>query len=192
MLEPWLRSSTLKPIRTSLKPVNNFRRGNQLDGKHCGEFKWYQAHRDQQLTTHAATDDRCANFSASTRPTQNLKLLTNSTADKLPLEKFHRLLDLVFRGKFLKFDSISCFVFLWDVYRVSLDPVVLCGPAAHLWRGRGDVPRLAVPPAHDYRSLNFGNDLLSTVSTVSTLSTLSTVSYSVIPKPIKPIRLAAR
>jgi hypothetical protein len=48
-----------------------------------------------------------------------LLLTTNSTADKLPLEKFHRLLDLVFWGKFLKFDSISCFVFLWDVNRVS-------------------------------------------------------------------------
>ena len=46
-------------------------------------------------------------------------LTASSTADKLPLEKFHRLLDLVFWGKFLKFDSVSCFVFLWDVYRVS-------------------------------------------------------------------------
>ena len=53
-----------------------------------------------------------------------LLLTTSSTADKLPLEKFHRLLDLVFWVKFLKFDSISCFVFLWDVYRVSLDPVI--------------------------------------------------------------------
>ena len=52
------------------------------------------------------------------------QLTANSTADKLPLEKFHRLLDLVFWVKFLKFDSISCFVFLWDVYRVSLNPVV--------------------------------------------------------------------
>jgi hypothetical protein len=51
-------------------------------------------------------------------------LTVSSTADKLPLEKFHRLLDLVFWIKFLKFDSISCFVFLWDVYRVSLNPVV--------------------------------------------------------------------
>jgi hypothetical protein len=49
---------------------------------------------------------------------------TSSTADKLPLEKFHRLLDLAFWVKFLKFESISCFVFLWDVYRVSLNPVV--------------------------------------------------------------------
>jgi hypothetical protein len=54
----------------------------------------------------------------------SLKLTASSTADKLPLEKFHRLLDLVFWGKFLKFESISCFVFLWDVYRVSLNPVV--------------------------------------------------------------------
>ena len=53
-------------------------------------------------------------------------LTASSTADKLPLEKFHRLLDLVFWIKFLKFDSISCFVFLWDVYRVSLAPVA-CG-----------------------------------------------------------------
>src|SRR4028118_345687 len=41
------------------------------------------------------------------------------SASKLPLEKFHRLLDLVFWVKFLKFDIILCFVFLWDVYRVS-------------------------------------------------------------------------
>jgi len=73
-----------------------------------------------------ATDDRGANFSASTSPTQPSKLTASSTADKLPLEKFHRLLDLVFWGKFLKFDSISSFVFLWDVYRVSLAPVA-CG-----------------------------------------------------------------
>jgi hypothetical protein len=46
-------------------------------------------------------------------------LTASSTADKLPLEKFHRLLDLAFWVKFLKFDSISCFVFLWDVNRVS-------------------------------------------------------------------------
>ena len=63
-------------------------------------------------------------------------LTANSIADKLPLEKFPRLLDLAFWVKFLKFDNISCFVFLWDVYRVSpgitgyhrvsLDPVA-CG-----------------------------------------------------------------
>ena len=44
----------------------------------------------------AATDDRYANFSASTCPTHSPLLTTNSTADKLPLEKFHRLLDLGF------------------------------------------------------------------------------------------------
>jgi hypothetical protein len=71
------------------------------------------------LAYSGATDDRCANFSASTCPTQNLKLTASSTADKLPLEKFHRLLDLAFWGKFLKLDSISCFVFLWVVNRVS-------------------------------------------------------------------------
>ncbi len=43
-----------------------------------------------------ASDDRCANFSASTCPTQILELIASSTADKLPLEKFHRLLDLIF------------------------------------------------------------------------------------------------
>jgi hypothetical protein len=86
-----------------------------------------------------------------------------STADKLPLEKFHRLLDLVFWGKFFKFDSISCFVFLWDVNRVSpgitgyhrVSPGItgyhstrffFAGPAALHWRGRGGVPRLAAPP----------------------------------------------
>jgi len=52
------------------------------------------------------------------RPKPDL-FTASSTAVKLPLEKFHRLLDLVFGGKFLKFDSISCFVFLWDVNRVS-------------------------------------------------------------------------
>jgi len=57
-----------------------------------------QVHPDQQLSTHAATDDRCANFSASTCPTQNLKVTASSRADKLPLEKFHRLLDLAFWG----------------------------------------------------------------------------------------------
>ena len=60
------------------------------------------------------------------RPKPDL-LTANSTADKLPLEKFHRLLDLVFWVKFLKFEIISCFVFLWDVYRVSLDTVILLG-----------------------------------------------------------------
>jgi len=120
----FLRSNTSNLAATSLKPVNQFRRGNQSGGKQRAEFKWYQAHSDPQLSTHVATDDRCANFSASTCPTQLLELTTSSTADKLPLEKFHRLLDLVFWDKFFKFGSISCFVFLWDVNRVSLDPVI--------------------------------------------------------------------
>ena len=65
---------------------------------------------------------------------KTLDLQQAPRASKLPLEKFHRLLDLVFWIKFLKFDSISCFVFLWDVnrvspgitgyHRVSLNPVV--------------------------------------------------------------------
>ncbi len=51
-------------------------------------------------------------------------LTASSLADKLPLEKFHRLLDLVFWGKFFKFKSISLFVFFGEFYRVSLDPVI--------------------------------------------------------------------
>jgi hypothetical protein len=52
------------------------------------------------------------------------KFTASSTTDKLPLEKFHRLLDLVFWGKFLKLNSISLFVFFGEFYRVSLDPVI--------------------------------------------------------------------
>jgi hypothetical protein len=48
------------------------------------------------------------------------------SADKLPLEKFHRLLDLGFWVEFLKFSSISLFVFFGEFYRVSLDPVIFC------------------------------------------------------------------
>jgi hypothetical protein len=91
---------------------------------------------------------------------------------------------LSFGCEFLKSNSISLFVFFGEFYRVSLDPVIfrLAGLRRTSLRGRGDVPRLAVPPAHDYRSLNSGNNLLST------LSTRSTLSYLVIPKPIKPMR----
>jgi len=39
--------------------------------------------------------------------------------DKLPLEKFHRLLDLVFWVKFLKLNIVSLFVFFGEFYRVS-------------------------------------------------------------------------
>jgi hypothetical protein len=69
---------------------------------------------------------------------------------------------------FLKFNTISCFVFLWDVNRVSpgitgyhwVSPGITrpgfffgaCG--ARNWRGRGAVPSLAAPPAHDQRSLS--------------------------------------
>ena len=124
-----------------------------MDGKQPGKFKRHQVHSDQQLSTHATTDDRCANFSASTCPTQPSLLTASSTAVKLPLEKFHRLLDLVFWVKFLKFDSISCFVFLWDVYRVSLNPVVFdflaCGAPTTRPGGRATLscspgPRLAI------------------------------------------------
>ncbi|CAA9306036.1 hypothetical protein AVDCRST_MAG84-445 [uncultured Microcoleus sp.] len=37
---------------------------------------------------------------------------------------------LSFGCEFLKFASISCFLFLWVVNRVSLDPVEFWGPAA--------------------------------------------------------------
>jgi hypothetical protein len=68
------------------------------------------------------------------------------SASKLPLEKFHRLLDLAFWVKFLKFDSISCFVFLWDVYRVSLDPVILSGACGAPMTRPGGRATLSCPP----------------------------------------------
>ncbi len=55
---------------------------------------------------------------------RDLNLQQALNASKLPLEKFHRLLDLVFWGKFLKLNSISLFVFFGEFYRVSLDPVI--------------------------------------------------------------------
>jgi hypothetical protein len=73
-----------------------------------------------------------------------LNLQQALSASKLPLEKFHRLLDLVFWIKFLKFESISCFVFLWDVYRVSLTPGF--APPATEQRGRGGRATLSCPP----------------------------------------------
>jgi hypothetical protein len=73
-------------------------------------------------------------------------LTASSTADKLPLEKFHRLLDLVFWGKFLKFGSISCFVFLWVVNRVSLDPVILSGACGAPLTRPGGRATLSCPP----------------------------------------------
>ena len=55
-----------------------------------------------------------------------LNLQQALSASKLPLEKFHRLLDLVLLGKFLKLSSISDSVLFWELYRVSLAPVA-CG-----------------------------------------------------------------
>jgi hypothetical protein len=69
----------------------------------------------------------------------------SSTADKLPLEKFHRLLDLFFYGKFLKFNSISLFVFFGEFYRVSLDPVA-CGALNLKCAAGGGRPQSANPP----------------------------------------------
>ncbi|HEY9891439.1 MAG TPA: hypothetical protein V6D37_06480, partial [Candidatus Sericytochromatia bacterium] len=46
-----------------------------------------------------------------------LNLQQALSASKLPVEKFYRLLDLVFWGKFLKLESISLFVFFGEFYR---------------------------------------------------------------------------
>jgi hypothetical protein len=81
-----------------------------------------------------------------------LNLQQALSASKLPLEKFHRLLDLVFWGKFLKLNSISLFVFFGEFYRVSLDPVVqpvACGAPLTRPGGRATIsyppgPRLAI------------------------------------------------
>jgi hypothetical protein len=76
-----------------------------------------------------------------------LNLQQALSASKLPVEKFYRLLDLVFWGKFLNFNSISLFVFFGEFYRVSLDPVgqnEACG--APITRPGGGGPQLAVPP----------------------------------------------
>ena len=66
--------------------------------------------------------------------------------DKLPLENFHRLLDLVFWVKFLKFISISLFVFFGEFYRVSLDPVILCGACGAPETRPGGRATLSCPP----------------------------------------------
>jgi hypothetical protein len=75
------------------------------------------------------------------------------SASKLPLEKFHRLLDLAFWGNFLKVYSISCFVFLWDVYPVIpgitgyySTRLFYAGPAAHLAPRPGGRATLSCPP----------------------------------------------
>ena len=75
-------------------------------------------------------------------------LTTSSTADKLALEKFHRLLDLGFWVKFLKLSSISLFVFFGEFYRVSLDPVIfrLAGLRRTSLRGRGGRATLSCSP----------------------------------------------
>jgi hypothetical protein len=96
--------------------------------------------------TPATTDDRCANFSASTCPTQPPLLTTSSTTDKLPLEKFHRLLDLAFWVKFLKLNSISLFVFFGEFYRVSLDPVIFCRTCGAPITRPGERATLSCPP----------------------------------------------
>jgi len=46
---------------------------------------------------------------------------------------------------------VGCLPGITGYHRVSLDPVIfrLTGLRRTSLRGRGDVPRLAVPPAHD-------------------------------------------
>src|SRR4028118_477220 len=92
-------------------------------------------------------------------------LTASSTADKLPLEKFHRLLDLAFWGgkhqKISILSQIACnpfCVILLDIYLfIYFIFFTFCtgyhstrlfysGPAALLERGRGGGPRLAAPP----------------------------------------------
>ena len=52
-----------------------------------------------------------------------LNLQQTLSASKLPLEKFHRLLDLAFWVKFLKLHNIPYFIFFLFIYRVVLNPV---------------------------------------------------------------------
>jgi len=48
------------------------------DGEQLAKFKRHQVHSDPELSIHATTDNRCANFSASTCPTQALQWATSS------------------------------------------------------------------------------------------------------------------
>jgi hypothetical protein len=129
--------------------------------------KQSSGHSVQQLSLPAATDDRCANFSASTCPTQLLELIASSTADKLPLEKFHRLLDLAFWGgetsKNINTVSNSLYPFwviLLDIYlfifyifyilyRVSPHPVACGALNLKCAAGGGRATLSCPPPAHD-------------------------------------------
>jgi hypothetical protein len=112
---------------------------------------------------------------------QNLCIKSPIEARTPATQNFYQLLS--FGRKFLKFDSISCFVFLWDVNRVS--PGFFWGACgARNWRGQGAVPSLAAPPAHDQRSLNSG--------TVYTVYKCLQLSYNVLhcyPRLALDIRL---
>ena len=65
-------------------------------------------------------------------------------ASKLPLEKFHRLLDLAFWGKFLKLHNYHILYFLHSVPGITRP-----GEQARGAAGGGGQPQLP-PPAHDY------------------------------------------
>ena len=75
-----------------------------------------------------------------------LNLQQTLSASKLPLEKFHRLLDLAFWVKFLKLNSISLFVFFGEFYRVSLNPVIQCGACGAPVTRPGGRATISYPP----------------------------------------------
>jgi hypothetical protein len=89
--------------------------------------------------------------------------------DKLPLEKFHRLLDLVFWVKFLKLNIVSLFVFFGEFYRVSLDPVIFCGACGAPITRPGGRATLSCPPGPRFPIAKFWHCLQ-----------LSTMSYNVL------------
>jgi hypothetical protein len=128
-LQPWLRSSTSSLPETSFKPVNKFRRATNQAGNSVASSNDAKPIPTNNLEVTPQPMTAALIFRRQLVRSRPL-YFQQALADKLPLEKFHRLLDLVFWIKFLKFETISCFVFLWDVYRVSLDPVILlraCG-----------------------------------------------------------------
>src|SRR4028118_228855 len=112
-----------------------------------------------------ATDDRCANFSASTCPTQPLNLQQALQRTSYHSKNFIGCLTY-FWGNFLKLHTISSFVFFLFIYRVVLDPVFqneACG--APLTRPGGGAKLSCSPGPRFHQSL-------SSVSSVSSVSRL--------------------
>jgi len=82
---------------------------------------------------------------------------------------------------------VGCLPGITGYHRVSLNPVILCGPAALLKRGRGGGPRLAAPPGPRLAIAKFWHCIhclqLSIVSyNVLQRLTLSTTVYSVLQR----------